>query len=76
MMDKLTERTRKVITFAKQEAQRLGHPYIGTEHLLLGIVREGTGVASTLLQRLGVDAKRIRLEVEKHVQSGTEVIST
>jgi len=76
MYDRLTERTRKVISHARKEAQRMGHQYIGTEHLLLGIVREGTGVAANVLQRLGVEPKKIRLEVEKLVQSGPELIST
>jgi ATP-dependent Clp protease ATP-binding subunit ClpC len=53
----------------------MGHQYIGTEHLLLGLVREGTGVAATVLQRLGVDPKRVRLEVEKIVKSGADLIS-
>ena len=75
MYDRLTEKTKKVITYARQEAQRMGHQFIGTEHLLLGLVREGTGVAATVLQRLGVDPKRVRLEVEKIVASGTDVVS-
>ena len=65
MYDKLTEKTRKVISYARQEAQRMGHDYIGTEHLLLGILRERTGMAATILQRLGVDPEQVRLEVEK-----------
>ena len=73
MYDRLTEKTKKVITSARQEAQRMGHHYIGTEHLLLGLVREGTGVAATVLQRLGVDPKRVRLEVEKIVRSNREI---
>ena len=76
MYDRLTEKTKKVITYARQEAQRMGHQYIGTEHLLLGLVREGTGVAATVLQRLGVDPKRVRIEVEKIVKSGGEVVSS
>jgi ATP-dependent Clp protease ATP-binding subunit ClpC len=76
MLDKLTEKAQKVIRGARLEAQRMGHQYIGTEHLLLGLVREGTGVAATVLQRLGVDTKRIRLEVEKVVRDGTDVVST
>jgi len=74
MYDKLTERAKKVISYARQEAQRLGHKYIGTEHLLLGLVREGTGMAATVLHKLGVDPKKIRLEVEKVVRNGTEVV--
>jgi ATP-dependent Clp protease ATP-binding subunit ClpC len=76
MYEKLTEKAQKVFKYARQEAQRMGHQYIGTEHLLLGLVREGTGVAATVLQRLGVDPKRVRFEVEKIVKGGTDVIST
>ena len=53
----------------------MGHPYIDTEHLLLGIAREGTGVAATVLAKLGAEPKKIRMEVEKLVQPGTEPIS-
>jgi ATP-dependent Clp protease ATP-binding subunit ClpC len=70
----LSEKTKKVIQYARNEAQRMGHQYIGTEHLLLGLAREGTGIAAQVLQRLGVDAKRVRLEVEKIVKNATDVI--
>jgi ATP-dependent Clp protease ATP-binding subunit ClpA len=76
MYEKLTEKAQKVFKYARQEAERMGHQYIGTEHLLLGLVREGTGVAATVLQRLGVDPERVRVEVEKIVKGGTDVIST
>ena len=76
MFDRLTENAQKVLKYAKQEAQRMGHQYIGTEHLLLGLVREGTGVAATVLQRLGLDPKRVRFEVEKVVKGGADLISS
>jgi len=76
MYDRLTERAKKVISYARQEAQRLGHEYIGTEHLLLGLMREGTGMAATVLQKLNVDPKRVRIEVEKMVRGGTEVVAS
>ncbi len=69
MIDRFTDRARKVIMYGKQEAQRLGHDYLGTEHILLGLVKEGTGVAANVLKALGVDLKRIRAEVERLVQS-------
>ena len=69
MIDRFTDRARKVIMYGKQEAQRLGHDYLGTEHILLGLVKEGTGVAANVLKSLGVDLKRIRSEVERLVQS-------
>ena len=76
MFDRLTERAKKAISYARQEAQRLGHEYIGTEHLLLGLVREGTGMAATVLQRLDVDFKKVRLEIEKLVKHGTDLFYT
>ncbi|GAF85614.1 unnamed protein product, partial [marine sediment metagenome] len=75
MYDKFTEKAKKVIAYAKQEAQRLGHEYIGTEHLLLGVLREGTGVAYTVLQKLDVDPKRVRLEIEKRVTDSSELVA-
>ena len=53
MQDKFTERVRKVMYLAREEAARLQHDYIGTEHLLLGVVREGEGIAATVLNNLG-----------------------
>jgi len=72
MYDWFTEKTKKVITYARQEAQRMGHSFIGTEHLLLGLMCEGTGVAATVLQRLGVDRKRVRYEVERRAVAVAE----
>jgi ATP-dependent Clp protease ATP-binding subunit ClpC len=62
--DKFTERARKVLSLAQEEAQRLQHHYIGTEHLLLGLVREGEGVAANVLSNLGVDLNEVRYAVE------------
>jgi ATP-dependent Clp protease ATP-binding subunit ClpC len=76
MYERFTDKTKKVIGQAHQEAQRMGHRYIGTEHLLLGLLREGTGTAATALQRLGVDANRARLEVEKLVRASGELLGT
>ncbi len=56
--DKFTERARKVLRLAQEEAQRLQHNYIGTEHLLLGLVREGEGVAAKVLMSLDVDLEK------------------
>lgn len=58
--EKFTERARKVLTLAQEEAQRFNHNYIGTEHLLLGLVREGDGVAAKVLANLGVDIEKVR----------------
>jgi ATP-dependent Clp protease ATP-binding subunit ClpC len=62
--DRFTERARKVLTLAQEEAQRFNHNYIGTEHLLLGLVREGDGVAAKVLSNLGVDLTKVRSAVE------------
>ncbi|HBR14896.1 MAG TPA: hypothetical protein DD723_05045 [Candidatus Omnitrophica bacterium] len=72
MFNRFTERARKVIVYAKEEARRFNHDYIGTEHLLLGLVREGEGVAAAVLQKLGLDLEMIRIEVEKLVQPGPQ----
>src|SRR5687768_7923497 len=60
---------------ANQEAQRLNHEYIGTEHILLGLVKEGSGVAANVLKNLDTDLRKIRLEVEKLVQSGPDMVT-
>ena len=68
MFDRFTERARKVIILAKEEAKRFNHDYIGTEHILLGLIKEGESVAAAVLQNLGLSLDTIRLEVEKLVQ--------
>src|SRR5262245_54366932 len=70
MYERFTDRARKIMQLANQEAQRFKHEYIGTEHMLLGLVREGTGVAANVLKNLDVDTNKVRLEVEKIVQAG------
>ena len=76
MFNRFTERARKVIILAKEEAKRFNHDYIGTEHILLGLIREGEGVASAVLQNMGLSLDKIRLEIEKLVQPGpTTVVS-
>src|SRR3989337_460966 len=62
--EKFTERARRVLTLAQEEAQRFNHNYIGTEHLLLGLVREGDGVAAKVLANLGVELSKVRSAVE------------
>jgi ATP-dependent Clp protease ATP-binding subunit ClpC len=65
-----TERVRKVLVMAREEAARLCHEYVGTEHILLGLIREGEGVASTVLQNLNVDLDGLRDRIEATVQRG------
>ena len=68
--DRFTKRARRVLSLAQEEAQRLNHNYIGTEHLLLGLVREENGVAVRVLRELGVDPRQIRERVERTVGRG------
>ena len=75
MYERFTDRARKVMQLANQEAQRFNHEYIGTEHVLLGLVKEGSGVAANVLKNLDVDLRKIRLEVEKIVQSGPDMVT-
>src|SRR5438034_1187858 len=75
MYERFTDRARKVMQLANQEAQRFNHEYIGTEHILLGLVKEGSGLAAQVLKDLHVDLRQIRLEVEKLVQSGPDVVT-
>ncbi|MFH1478690.1 MAG: ATP-dependent Clp protease ATP-binding subunit [Candidatus Omnitrophota bacterium] len=74
MLNRFTERARKVILLAKEEAKRFNHDYIGTEHILLGLVREGEGVAAVVLQKIGLSLQQIRLEVEKIVKPGPSTV--
>jgi ATP-dependent Clp protease ATP-binding subunit ClpA len=75
MYERFTDRARKVMQLAYQEAARFNHEYIGTEHILLGLVREGNGVATQAIKNLGVDLRKIRLEVEKLVQRGPDMVT-
>jgi hypothetical protein len=70
--ERFTDRARKVMQLANQEAQRFNHEYIGTEHILLGLVKEGSGVAANVLKNLDIDLRKIRLEVGKIVQPGPD----
>ena len=74
MYERLTDRARKVIQLANQEAIRSHHEYIGTEHILLGLVMEGSGVAANVLKMLDIDLLKIRREVEKIVQPGPNMV--
>lgn len=75
MYERFTDRSRKVMQMANQEAQRFNHEYIGTEHMLLGLIKENGGAASIILRNVGVDLRRIRLEVEKLVQCGPDMVT-
>jgi ATP-dependent Clp protease ATP-binding subunit ClpC len=72
--NKFTERAKKVLHLAQEEAQRFKHNYIGTEHLLLGLIREGDGVAAKVLSNLGVDLDKARSSVESILGQGNRVV--
>ena len=72
--DKFTDRARRVLTLAQDEAQRFSHSYIGTEHLLLGLVREGDGVAGQVLANMGVELVKVRTAIEFLVGRGVRPV--
>ncbi len=73
MFNRFTERARKVIILAKEEARRLQHNYIATEHLLLGILKEGEGVAAAVLHRMDINFEKVKREIEKLVEPGVNI---
>ena len=72
-MDNFTPRAQQVLQLARKEADRFNHGYVGTEHVLLGLVSLGHGVAVNALQAVGVDLESVRIEVEKAVGTGPEM---
>jgi ATP-dependent Clp protease ATP-binding subunit ClpC len=75
MFDRFTDRAKKVMNLARQEAQRFNHEYLGTEHILLGLVQEGSGVAANVLKNMAIDLNKIRSEVEKIVKTGPSMVT-
>ncbi len=75
MYEGFTDRARKIMHLANQEAQRFNHEYLGTEHILLGLVKEGSGVGADVLKNLDVDLRKVRIEVEKLIKSGPEMVT-
>lgn len=73
--ERFTARAKNAMKHAHAEALRFNHEYIGTEHILLGLIKEGTGVAAEVLKKMGVDLRKARLEVEKLVNTGTDVLA-
>ena len=76
MFERFTARARKVMALANQEAQRFNHEYIGTEHILLGLIKEGSGVGANVLRNLDVDLHKVRRAVEQHVSPGPEMMAS
>ncbi len=75
MYELFTDRARKAMYLANQEAQRFNHEYIGTGNILLGLIREGSGVAANTLKSMGIDLGKILLEVEKIMRSGPDMVT-
>ena len=72
MYERFTDRARKAMQLAHEEAQRLKHKRIGTEHILLGLMKEGRGVAAVVLRNAGIDDQRVRAEVERRTPASLE----
>ncbi|CAI5531870.1 unnamed protein product [Closterium sp. Naga37s-1] len=75
MFERFTEKAIKVIMLAQEEARRLGHNFVGTEQILLGLIGEGTGIAAKVLKSLGVNLKEARVEVEKIIGRGSGFVA-
>lgn len=75
MYERFTDRARKVMQLANQEAQRFNHEWLGTEHILLGLVKEGSGIAANVLKNLNVNLRQVRLAVEELVPSGIDMVT-
>ncbi|MEW6063837.1 MAG: ATP-dependent Clp protease ATP-binding subunit [Bacillota bacterium] len=74
MFQRFTERARKVLVLAQEEARRLKYPYIGTEHILLGLIREGEGIAARVLEQMNVSADKVKTAVEQMVETGNQPV--
>ena len=70
MFERFTDRARRVVVLAQEEARMLNHNYIGTEHILLGLIREGEGVAAKALESLGISQEAVRQQVEEIIGQG------
>jgi ATP-dependent Clp protease ATP-binding subunit ClpA len=75
MSDNFTDRARKAMQLANQEAQRFNHEYIGTEHILLGLVKDGLGIAANVLSNMDIDLRTVRMEVERIVEPGPDTVT-
>src|SRR5881397_675352 len=71
-MNNFTPRAQQVLALARKEADRFNHNFVGTEHLLLGLIKLGQGVAVNVLQKMGLDLETVRLEVEKQIGTGPD----
>ena len=76
MFERFTDRARRVIVLAQEEARMLNHNYIGTEHILLGLIHEGEGVAAKALESMGISLEDVRREVEEIIGQGSHTPAT
>jgi ATP-dependent Clp protease ATP-binding subunit ClpC len=76
MFKRFTERARKVIILAREEAEKYNNEYLGTEHILLGIIKDGGGIAIAVLQKMGVDLKQLKAEVDRNLPAGSSTMVT
>src|SRR4051794_26965595 len=70
LFERFTDRARRVVVLAQEEARLLNHNYIGTEHILLGLIREGEGIAAKALEQLDISLERVRTDVERRIGAG------
>lgn len=75
MFERFTDRARRVVVLAQEEARMLNHNYIGTEHILLGLIHEGEGVAAKALESLGISLEAVRQQVEEIIGQGQQAPS-
>ena len=75
MFDRFTDRARKVMALARKEAQRFNHDFIGTEHILLGLIQEGSGAAANVLKNLGVEIEKIRRRSRRTFSPGPSMVT-
>src|ERR1700684_4180658 len=75
IFERFTDRARKVMALANQEAKGFNHEYIGTEHILLSLVKEGSGVGANVLKNVDVDLREVRIEVEKLVKARPDMVT-
>jgi ATP-dependent Clp protease ATP-binding subunit ClpC len=75
MYERFTDRARRVVVLAQEEARMLSHDYVGTEHILLGLIREGEGVAARALESLGISQEAVRRQVEEIIGQGQHAMS-
>ena len=74
MFSRFTERAKRAVIMAKEEAVRMNHPQVGTEHILLGLIGVGSGVALAIIEKMGIDSGEIRREIEKKAQTGSPTL--